>query len=94
MPSAPGPGGPLGGPALTDLTIVGVIVVLAMILIVGVTTFLIVRFLRGVVDGDRRPPPVECAAWLRARRAAEGGLREPALTAPPSPLDFCKAPLL
>ena len=66
-----------------------------MILIVGVTTFLIIRFLRGVVDGDgdRQPPPVECAAWLQARRAAGGGLREPALITPPSPLDFCKAPL-
>jgi hypothetical protein len=85
------------------MTIVAVVVVLVIILIVGVTTFLIVRFLRNVVDGDERPPQPTINAWLQARQAARlpgqsgkgaGPLRESALVCCPSPLDFHKAPTL
>ena len=52
-----------------DVSIVAIFVVIAIILIVVFSVYLIVRFLRGVVDdAGKIAPTAECAIWLEARR--------------------------
>jgi hypothetical protein len=55
--------------AVTDVSIIALVVVIAIVLIVAVSMFMLVRFLRAAAEeGGRGPPVTECAAWLEARR--------------------------
>jgi len=55
-----------------DVSIVATVVVIAIILIVVSSVYLIVRFLRSVVDDAGEPAPTaKRAAWLELRREAK-----------------------
>lgn len=54
-----------------DISIIAVIIVTTIIIIVSISVYLILRFLRTVVDGAGGiMPSVGCSAWLEARRAS------------------------
>lgn len=58
--------------AAQDVSVLAVAAVILVIIIVIGAVYLIVNFLRGVVDGGGRsaPPADECRLWRAARRAA------------------------
>jgi hypothetical protein len=78
--------------AAKDVSIVAVVTVIAIILIVVFSVYLIVGFLRGVVDGGGVLPTAECAAWLEARRLGYlGGVPLPVDPATGRPYTPCQA---
>jgi hypothetical protein len=76
-----------------DVSIVAVVVVIAIILIVFFSVYLIVRFLRRVVDAPAEAAPAAgCAAWLEARRLGYlAGSPPPADPATGRPYTVCQA---